>query len=177
MVECAHQSIRPLFQKKLKGATYERWLSILQQYNFDLEYKPATKMVVPDALSRCKSDGSLDFSSPDEHDPFFPYIKEETGDIKLPDGSNLVDLLNTSDTFTRPNRDIYCKVKSDNFDNSHKVTVNRIQLLPKLDIEIDKGYDGDTDIPNDENITFLRSKRDRVHKNKTKLNCIQIDNF
>lgn len=59
-------------------------------------------MVVPDALSRCKSDGSLDFSSPDEHDPFSPYIKEETGDIKLLDGTNLFDLLNTSDTFTRP---------------------------------------------------------------------------
>lgn len=29
VVECDHLSLRPLFQKKLQGAIYERWLSIL----------------------------------------------------------------------------------------------------------------------------------------------------
>lgn len=27
-VECDHQALKPLFQKSLKGATYERWLAI-----------------------------------------------------------------------------------------------------------------------------------------------------
>ena len=38
IVECDHQTLKPLFQKQLKGAIYERWIAILQQYNFDLRY-------------------------------------------------------------------------------------------------------------------------------------------
>jgi hypothetical protein len=33
-----------------------------------------------------------DVLSPDEDDPFFPYVTENTGNIKLPTGQNLVDL-------------------------------------------------------------------------------------
>ena len=32
-VECDHQALKPLFQKQLKGAIYDRWLSILQQFD------------------------------------------------------------------------------------------------------------------------------------------------
>ena len=38
-VECDHQALKPLLQKQLKGAIYDRWLSILQQFDFDILYK------------------------------------------------------------------------------------------------------------------------------------------
>lgn len=41
IVECDHQALQPLFQKQFKGVIYERWLAILQQFNFDIQYKPA----------------------------------------------------------------------------------------------------------------------------------------
>ncbi|VDH99271.1 Hypothetical predicted protein [Mytilus galloprovincialis] len=52
VVECDHQALKPLFQKQLKGAIYERWIAILQQFNFELRYKPGKDMQVADALSR-----------------------------------------------------------------------------------------------------------------------------
>lgn len=43
-------------------------------------------MQVPDALSRCmNSDASDVISSPEENDPFFPYITEHTGKIYFAD--------------------------------------------------------------------------------------------
>ena len=43
-------------------------------------------MQVPDALSRCmNSDASDVISSPEENDPFFPYITEHTGKIDFAD--------------------------------------------------------------------------------------------
>jgi hypothetical protein len=41
--------LKPIFQKQFKGAIYERWLAILQQINFDLQYKPAEQMQGADA--------------------------------------------------------------------------------------------------------------------------------
>jgi hypothetical protein len=52
VLECDHQALKPLFQKQLKGAIYERWLAILQQFDLDIEYKPTAQMCVPGALSR-----------------------------------------------------------------------------------------------------------------------------
>jgi hypothetical protein len=37
VLECDHQALKPLFQKQLKGAIYERWLAILQQFDLDIE--------------------------------------------------------------------------------------------------------------------------------------------
>jgi hypothetical protein len=45
IVECDHQALKPLFQKNLKGAIYERWLAILQEFNFEIQYKPAEQNV------------------------------------------------------------------------------------------------------------------------------------
>ncbi|CAC5426485.1 unnamed protein product [Mytilus coruscus] len=53
VIECDHQALKPLFSKQLKGAIYERWIAILQQFNFEIQYKPAREMQVPDALSQC----------------------------------------------------------------------------------------------------------------------------
>ena len=96
-VECDHQALKPLSQKKLKGKLYERWLSILQQFNLELQYKPAAHMAVPDALSRCKEIFDPPVNSPDEEDPNFPYVTEQTGQVKLPNGVDLKDLVDISD--------------------------------------------------------------------------------
>ena len=87
IVECDHQALKPLFQKQLKGAIYERWIAILQQYNFDLRYKPARDMQVADALSRIpRQEISDGFISPDIEDPYFPYKEEIVGDINIEGG-------------------------------------------------------------------------------------------
>ena len=89
IVECDHRALKPLFQKKLRGAIYERWLAILQEFNFDIVYKPAKDMVVADALSRNIQDGEDKFDSPDVDDAFVPYIAENSGCINLPNGQQL----------------------------------------------------------------------------------------
>ncbi|CAC5384994.1 unnamed protein product [Mytilus coruscus] len=84
IVECDHQALRPIFQKQLKGAIYERWVAILQQFNFELRYKPAKDMQVADALSRStRLTTSEGIDSPDQEDPFFPYVPEHVGDIQF----------------------------------------------------------------------------------------------
>lgn len=93
VVECDHQALKPLFQKNLKGAIYERWLAILQEFNFEIRYKKGTEMGVPDALSRVHTQNDPSFSSPDEQDPFFPYVPEHTGKITLPNGGTLQEFL------------------------------------------------------------------------------------
>ena len=77
-VYCDHQALKPIFQKKMKGAIYERWVSILQQFNFDIEYKSAAQMVLLDVLSRCFEDGPISVSSvssPSDEDKFFPLCR------------------------------------------------------------------------------------------------------
>ena len=94
-IECDHQALKPLFQKQLKGAIYERWLAILQQFDIDIVYKPASEMCVPDALSRNSNFPTVLSSSPEEEDPYFPYVQEKPTTVKLPDGSRLEDLIQT----------------------------------------------------------------------------------
>lgn len=87
VVECDHQALQPLFQKQLRGAIYERWIAILQQFDLTSEYKPATQMEVPDALSRChpNADFGVMYSSPVEEDPYFTYMTDaHTTGVKLP---------------------------------------------------------------------------------------------
>ena len=125
IVECDHQALRPLFQKQLKGAIYERWLAILQQFSIDIQYKPAEEMQVADALSRNIPDGSVsDFSSPSEDDPYFPYVTEARGEVRLPEGNTLQELIATK---------------------SNTACVNRIKCVPVRGIAVDDGYDADTD--------------------------------
>ena len=65
ILECDHQALKPLFSKQLKGAIYERCIAILQQYNFEIQYKPAKDMQVPDALSRCTREANSSFEIPE----------------------------------------------------------------------------------------------------------------
>ena len=93
ILECDHQALRPLFQNKFKGAIYDRWLAVLQQYNFEIRYKPASEMQVADALSRCMPDTCTinvqEKDSPDESDPYFPYIEEKVGNITFHTHDNI----------------------------------------------------------------------------------------
>ena len=50
-------------------------------------------MIVPDAFSRAPTQHDPSFSSPDEKDPYFPYVPENTGNITLPDGGTLQGFL------------------------------------------------------------------------------------
>lgn len=93
-IQCDHQCLKPLFQKQFRGAIYERWLTILQNFSFDIVYKPASDMCVPDALSRCPPEAyGNEVDSPVENDPHFPYVSEPPTHINLPTGQRLEDLL------------------------------------------------------------------------------------
>lgn len=92
VVECDHQALKPLFQKQLKGAIYERWLAILQQFDIEIKYKPASEMCVADALSRNPIFPSRLDSSLEEEDPYFPFVEEKVQPMKLPNGKNLESL-------------------------------------------------------------------------------------
>ncbi|CAG2218638.1 unnamed protein product [Mytilus edulis] len=92
IVECDHQALKPLYQKQFKGAIYERWLSILQQFNFEIVYKKAEQMEVPDALSRCENHHAEVVESPVEDDPYFPFVPDKIGHITLPNGQNFANL-------------------------------------------------------------------------------------
>lgn len=91
-VECDHKALKPLFQKQLKGAIYERWLAILQQFDIEIKYKLASEMCVADALSRNPIFPSRLDSSPEEEDPYFPFVEEKVQPVKLPNGKNLESL-------------------------------------------------------------------------------------
>ena len=113
VVECDHKVLRPLIEKQLKGAIYDRWLAILQQYNFEIRYKPAAQMHVPDALSRCiKSDFSGGDSSPAEDDIYFPYVEEKMGKIDINpiiiENGNFMDI---DDSYTADNEGESLKTK------------------------------------------------------------------
>ena len=128
IVECDHQALQPLFQKKFKGAIYERWLAILQQFSFEIRYKPAEQMKVADALSRCENPNNVDVESPAEDDPFFPYVEEPISEIKMPGGIEFANLFEI-----HGNRD----------DN-----VQAISLVNDSDSNFDP-YDADTDEPDE----------------------------
>lgn len=89
VAECGHQALNPLFQMQLKGAFYEQWLAILQQFNMDIVYKSASQMVIPDAFPCTQTFQELLTSSPeDTHDLRFPYVSEKSTQIKLISPSN-----------------------------------------------------------------------------------------
>ena len=161
IVECDHQALKPLFQKSLKGAIYERWLAILQEFNFEIRYRKADEMVVPDALSRVHSQNDPSFSSPDEQDPFFPYVPENTGKITLPEGDTLQELLSCD--------------KADKEVSGVKM-VNRMSLQHGSEIVLKSDseyvYDADSEIIDSQGRTKHRLIR---RKRKTQTNQIPIN--
>ncbi|CAC5411038.1 unnamed protein product [Mytilus coruscus] len=156
IVECDHQALQPLFQKQFKGAIYERWLAVLQQFSFVIEYQPAEQMQVADALSRCENPHSLQAESPTEEDPYFPYISDEVGEIELPGGQNFAELFKHQKS-----------TSNDMSDNDIVYTGKEIPIVQVLFCDKNQDpYDADTDEPtsteNKKNVT-----RKRNIKNKT----------
>ena len=129
----ALNAISFLVQKSLMGAIYERWLAILQEFNFEISYKPAEAMIVCDSLSRAKPIHSVDSeeSSPNENDPYFPYVPEPVNKIRLPNGPSLQEIICTEQPPAQQ-------------------SVNHVLIQPsflhKLQ-DCDSAYDGDTDLP------------------------------
>ena len=172
IVECDHQALKPLFQKQLKGAIYERWIAILQQFNFEVRYKPAREMQVPDALSRIPKETNNDGSeSPDIIDPYFPYYSEDVGNIITPEGKTFSNLLksDSSETELQLNNVNVCAmpIPTARMQLKDKNLDARMQLKDKnLDLE----YDGDTE-ENDCPKLSRHKKRYTVRSNK---NCIKV---
>ena len=140
-VECDHQALRPLFQNKLRGAIYERWIAILQQYNFEIKYKPAREMQVADALSRCSNNSKNTFDSPEEQDPYFPYENENVGNIVVPEGKSFSDLLCNNSSNAEDNLQI------NNICVPTAIPKYPILIVPikNADLNDDTVYDGDTE--------------------------------
>jgi len=128
----------------LKGAIYERWLAILQKFNFEIQYKPAEQMIVPGSLSRCQPNAKSDpaVESPDETDSCFPYVPEHIGEITLPNGITLQELVKSTD---------------------NNAEVNHVLVSHNNDIVAhqESDYDGDTE-------THHMSRKRKVTKRKTK---------
>ena len=128
--------LNPCIRKKLKGAIYERWLAILQEFNFDILYKPAKEMSIPDALSRdLPGNSDTNFDSPDQEDLYFPYIKEECGNIYFQGGQRLTQgMLNTC-----PKEINHLQVRSKLIqDNGYDALTN--PLLPSLRNSVGRLY-------------------------------------
>ncbi|CAC5414435.1 unnamed protein product [Mytilus coruscus] len=156
VVECDHQALKPLFQKQLKGAIYERWIAKIQQFNFELRYKPGKDMQVADALSCAPNKSSTTgFESPDQLDPYFPYHTENVGNIITPNGMPFTNLL--------------CSDKSSDTD---ELQLNNIDILQNLFSrpvsesfkQTDFEYDGDTE-ENDDCVSRKFTKK-RVRTNQ-----------
>ena len=136
IVECDHQALKPLYQDKHKGTIYERCLVILQEFNFDFFCKQAKEMSIPDALSRdLPGNSDTNFDSPDQKDIFFPYIKEESGNIYFQGGQRLTQgMLNTC-----PKEINHLRVSSKPIqDNGYDALTN--PLLPSLRNSVGRLY-------------------------------------
>ncbi|CAG2195993.1 unnamed protein product [Mytilus edulis] len=145
IVECDHQALKPLYQKQFKGAIYERWLSILQQFNFEIVYKKAEQMEVPDALSRCENHHAEVVESPVEDDPYFPFVPDKIGHITLPNGQNFANLFQNNLEAVQAIHVSTEEHKSENYDP----------------------YDADTDEPQDGNKQY-KKKRQRILQESSK---------
>ena len=149
-----HQALKTLFQKQLKGAIYERWIAILQQFNFELRYKPGKEMQVPDALSRIpNSSDQIGFESPDQDDPYLPYYSENVGNIITPEGKIFSNLLVSESTYNE-----------NQINNVSTLPIQFNSIAPNDKI-LDLAYDGETE-ENDNYIPKQRRKNPRVRKLK-----------
>ena len=143
VIECDHQALKSLFQKQLKGAIYERWLAILQQFDCDIQWKSASEMVVPDCLSRAIQYPEVLTYSPEEDDTFFPYVADNPTRVCLHNSSDKADV-----------QDLPLCVNK----------MERLQHQSPL-------YDGDTEdnVLNDLPRTFRRKRKLNRSKNSHKL--------
>lgn len=145
VLECDHQALQPLFQKQFKGAIYERWMAILQQFSFEIKYKPAEQMQVADALSRCENEKADIVESPTEDDPYFPYVRDKVSQITLPDGQNFADLIFRDQVNNVQVDNLFLPLKG----QFHPIAPKKVNLHTEI------VYDGDTE---DIDITIVSPK-------------------
>ena len=62
----------------------------MQQFDLDIVYKPAAEMVVPDSISRSAVYPEEVNFSPEEDDPFFPYVEEKPSKVRIISSENKV---------------------------------------------------------------------------------------
>ena len=136
VIECDHQALKPLFQKQLKGAIYERWLAILQQFDCDIQWKSASQMVVPDSLSRMPKYTDILSCSPDEEDEFFPFVPENPTKVRLmsPDGNTQALGINRVGIANQP--DLYDADTEDNINHKQCVLPKRVHKLRNKNFKV-----------------------------------------
>ena len=64
-----HQSLIWLFKLKEPRGKIARWIEILSQYDFSIEYRPARKQGHCDALSRCENPRDCECPNQDMNEP------------------------------------------------------------------------------------------------------------
>ena len=64
-----HQSLVWLFQLKEPRGKIARWIEILSQYDFAIQYRPGKKQPHYDALSRCENPRACDCPQQDTMEP------------------------------------------------------------------------------------------------------------
>ena len=69
LVRSDHQSLVWLFQLKEPRGKIARWIEILSQYDFAIQYRPGKKQPHCDALSRCKNPRACDCPQQDTMEP------------------------------------------------------------------------------------------------------------
>ena len=62
----------------------------MQQFDLDIVNKPAAEMVVPDSFSRSAVYPEVVNFSPEEDDPFFPYVEEKPSKVRIISPENKV---------------------------------------------------------------------------------------
>ncbi|VDI67441.1 Hypothetical predicted protein, partial [Mytilus galloprovincialis] len=157
-VECDHQALRSLFQNQFKGAIYDRWLAVLQQFNFDIKYKPAADMQVPDALSRVENAPLLDVNAEEslnENDPHFPYEVEEVGKISFVNFAKLsTDEIETGYTADTEEESSKLTFKQESIDGHSSLPCNSVTLA---DSGITSNYPDDNRTTNENDSLFIDS--------------------
>ena len=184
-LECDHQALRPLFQNKLKGAIYDRWLAVLQQFNFEIKYKPAAHMQVPDALSRVENAPRLETNAEEslnENDPYFPYEIEEVGKISFVNSAILNDqeieqgyVADTEEESSSPQFTTVVTGRIDcssiNFNNDNKFTA-----LESLDNQHFSGIDSNSTNLNSQHLLIdMTLPSSSVNLSNGGINCNSID--
>ena len=69
LVRSDHQSLVWLFRLKEPRGKIARWIEILSQYDFAIQYRPGNKQAHCDALSRCESPRACDCPEQDTTEP------------------------------------------------------------------------------------------------------------
>ncbi|VDI41408.1 Hypothetical predicted protein [Mytilus galloprovincialis] len=71
----------------------EDYLRGANTFSFEIVYKKADDMQVPDALSRCENSKAEVVESPVEDDSFFPFVEDVCGKVELPNRQNFSELI------------------------------------------------------------------------------------